>query len=250
MAQLEHPREQHGAVDRVVRRGDRGRRDLHLPRADPAGLLARVRLLVGHDHLRCRRPARRAVHDSAAACVDRGATARLPGRHGHRRSIEGRRLAWPRCGVSRAGRRDRRCDQDRRNRLPSLVRHRASRHLRRQEHDPVRRHESVAGAARCRLHRRAEHRGPRVCRRRAVVVRRDSDLLDLVPRQRPGARGAARGRRVACRPGRRNLVHEDPLLGRRGDADRRRVDAVLACAGPSWPGSAVASPSRASEAAR
>ena len=91
LAQLEHPREQHGADHRVGRRGARGRRDLHDPGAGVARLLASLRLLVGHGHRRPRRLARRAVHDSAAPRADRRATARVSRGHRDCGGAEGRR---------------------------------------------------------------------------------------------------------------------------------------------------------------
>ena len=90
LAQLEHPREQHGADDRIGWRVARGRRDLHDPGARFARLLGGIRLLVGQRHRGPRRLARRAVHDPAAAHLDRRSAARVSRRHRDCRGVEGR----------------------------------------------------------------------------------------------------------------------------------------------------------------
>ena len=90
------------------------------------------------------------------------------------------------------------------------------------------RHEPVAGAARRRLHRRAEHRrswsSPAACCRgtsRSRSITRISCDNPALAAQRRGlpSRGCA---------ARRDLVRADSLSRRRRDAGRRLVDAVLA----------------------
>ncbi len=224
-----HSGKQHRPDRCVGRLVDRGRSDLHHPRAGDHGLLAGLQVLVGARHRRYGRPAWRVVLGAAAALDDRRRSAAVPRRQGGGRSAQGRRKSRP--GLEDPGhlRRHRCAGQAGCGQRPA----RDSRHLGagylpgQQPAGGLYRHQPVAGAAGRGLHRRVErgHRG--AVRLDPVLAHRHPAVPAVLHGLGPGP-GAEPGRCVGCRCSVRHLGREDSLPRCRRHVDRWRVDLVLA----------------------
>ncbi len=220
-------------------------RDLHHPGADHPRLLAGLPIFLGARHRRSRRPAGRVVLGAAAALDDRRRPAAVPGRQGRGRSAEGRREPRPRPEDPRVLGHAWRADQGRRRqRHADDPGHRRRRRLLRQV-PGLHGHQPVAGAAGRGLHRRPEHRhrgavsGSILSWHIAIPIYH-AFFLDTDPALAAQHRRRRRGRHRL-----RDLVDQDPLSRRRCDADRRRVDVVLAAQVAAVRRSAAALPPRA-----
>ena len=165
------------------------------------GHWTQLRILVGACDRRPRRPARRAVLRAAAPHADPRPETPVPRRRRDRRSAEGQRGPGPRPEVAGVRGRGGSALQARAvgpQVLAGVIHHRA---LLRRAHHRILRHQPVARTARCRLHRRIEHRRADALRRRIVLVDLHSLVQHLHVGPRPRARGASSsGFRPGMRP--------------------------------------------------